>query len=90
MLSLKQCSGPVDPKFKIHFVHLLRGPKIRGEGGQRSLDKSPNIVFLFFLSLPLFWRTGRLWLSLVVKPVYLELTSLYFSSPKTFPKTGKQ
>jgi hypothetical protein len=33
MLILKHCSGPVDPKFKIFLVHLLRGPKIRGGGG---------------------------------------------------------
>ena len=36
MLSLKHCSGPIDPKFQIFFFHMLRGPKIRG-GGQMSL-----------------------------------------------------
>ena len=48
MLSLKHCSGPVDPKLKIFFFHLLRGPKIRGGGGggQMSLGQKPE-VYIF-------------------------------------------
>ena len=55
MLSLKHCSGPVDPKFKIFLVHLLRGPKIREGGGQTSLGQKPKYKFLFFLKPPLIY-----------------------------------
>ena len=51
MLSLKHCSGPVDPKFKIFCFHLLRGPKNRG-GGQTSLGQKPKYKF-FFSKTPL-------------------------------------
>ena len=62
MLSLKHCSpcsGPVDPKFKIFCFHLLRGPKIRGEGGQTSLGQKPKYKFSFFLKPSLTTMRGR-------------------------------
>ena len=35
MLILKHLSGPIEHKLKRIFVHLLRGPKIRGGRGVR-------------------------------------------------------
>jgi hypothetical protein len=59
MLSLKHCSGPVDPTFEIICFHLFRGPKIRGGGGgQMSLGEKPKYKFLFFLKSPLTRRVS--------------------------------
>ena len=54
MLSLKHCSGPVDPKFKIFFSSPVKGAQNqRGGRVRRVWDKSPNISFSFFLKPPL-------------------------------------
>ena len=48
MLSLKHCSGPVDPTFKIHIIHMLSGPKIRGRGQTSLSQKSKYIYIILF------------------------------------------
>ena len=53
MLSLKHCSGPVDPKFEIILLPVKGAQNQRGEGGQTSSGQKPKYKVFVFLKPPL-------------------------------------
>ena len=53
MLSLKHCSGPVDPKFKFFF-----SPPVKGAQSQMSLGQKPKYKVFFLWKPPLTVEVG--------------------------------